>query len=146
VIRLAPRAQEESVRPRRPADTSARPLSFTVRRHVIPATLTPRRKVALTLALAWFFPSLAFMFYTLHLGGEPPFLRWPFVVTTAWTLATAAACGIIVAETARYRARAGASWSDKKHLQVALSVALTCLVIQWVPLVLASFHGGTRAF
>ena len=143
---LAPRALGNCAPSAPMAGASARPLSFTVRRHVIPATLTPRRKVALTLAPAWFFPSLAFMFYTLHVGGEPPFLRWPFVVTTAWTLATAAACGIIVAETARYRARAGASWSDKKHLQVALSVALTCLVIQWVPLVLASFHGGTRAF
>jgi hypothetical protein len=113
---------------------------------MIPATLPPRRKFALTLALAWFVPSLAFMFYNLHVGGEPPLLRWPFVATTGWTLASAAACGIIVAETARYTARAGASWSDKKHLRVVLSVALTCLVIQWVPLVLASLHSGTRAF
>jgi hypothetical protein len=32
VVCLAPRALEDSVRPRRLADTSARPLNFTVRR------------------------------------------------------------------------------------------------------------------
>jgi hypothetical protein len=38
-MRLAPRALGESVRPRRLAEVSARPLNFTVRRHVL-ASLT----------------------------------------------------------------------------------------------------------
>ena len=50
MIRLAPRAQEESVRPRRPADTSARPLSFTVRRHMTHSATVGLLVIALTSA------------------------------------------------------------------------------------------------
>ena len=111
------------------------------------AAMTPRRKVALGLALAWFVPLTAFSLYAMHHRGPPPFLNWPFAVTAAWTLASALACGIVVAEAVRVSARASASWSEKRHFGVALLVALLCFAIQCLCLVLASQHmGSARAF
>jgi hypothetical protein len=112
---------------------------------MLPVALTPRRKLALALALAWWVPSSAFFMYRLHFGTAPPLLHWPFAVTAAWTLASALATGVIVVECVRVSFRAPASWSDKRHFAFALVVALACLIVQWVSLVLAS-QGGTRAF
>jgi hypothetical protein len=112
------------------------------------AALTPRRKVALALALPWFVISTGVVFYTSHQGAGLPFLllHWPFALTAGWTILSAMTCGILVAELARMAGRTPATWSDKRHFAVALVVASVCLAIQWASLVLAAQGVGARAF
>ena len=113
---------------------------------MLSAALTPRRKVALVLALAWWAPSSAVLVYSAHVRAGLPMLHWPFAVTVAWTLASALASGTLIVEFARLSVRSSASWSDKRHFTVALLVALACLIMQWTGLVLASQRGDGRAF
>ena len=59
MVRLAPRAQQEIVRPRRLTGLVARPLNFTARR---PMTLSPSRLLSLVVVLGayvrgWWLPS-----------------------------------------------------------------------------------------
>jgi hypothetical protein len=110
------------------------------------AALTPRRKVALALALAWWVPSSAIFLYGLHASAGLPMLNWPFAVTVAWTLASALASGALITELARLNVRSSVSWSDRRHFTVAVLVALVCFIIQWTSLVLASQQGYGRAF
>lgn len=109
------------------------------------ATLTPRRKVALALALAWWVPSFGYCLHSVHVGTGLPMLHWPFAVTVAWTLASALAAGALIVELARLSVRSSVSWSDPRHFTLALLVALVCFIVQWISLALASQRSDGRA-
>lgn len=113
---------------------------------MLSAGLTPRRKVALVLALAWWAPSSGALLYSLHEDAGVPMLHWPLVVTVAWTLASALASGALIVELARLSVRSSVSWSDRRHFTLALLVALACLIVQWTSLVVASQRSAGRAF
>lgn len=95
------------------------------------ATLTPRRRFFMGGALAWFVFALAFSVYWQRRGGGLPLLHWPFAATLAWTLTSALACGVVVAECLRAMGRRQVPWTARRHLWVALLLALVCFIVQW---------------
>jgi hypothetical protein len=101
-------------------------------------TLTPRRRFFLGVALAWFVFALAFLAYWQRRGVGLPLLHWPFAATLLWTLASALACGVVVAECLGAMARRRAPWTARRHLWVALLLALACFIVQWFSLAAGS--------
>jgi hypothetical protein len=101
-------------------------------------TLTARRRLFFALALAWFVFALIFSVYRQRSGAALPFLHWPFAATLAWTLASALACGVVVAECLRSMGRRQVPWTARRHLWTALLLALTCFVVQWLSLAAAA--------
>jgi hypothetical protein len=116
---------------------SAPPLERTM----LSPPLTPRRKLALGIALPWVAFMFAFGFYTLQSGaGPPPFAYWHFVAIAAWVAASSLASGLVITELSRLTVRSSPTWSDKRHFRIALFVSLGLLVVQSLSVMLA-FHG-----
>jgi hypothetical protein len=102
--------------------------------HPIP---TRARRLAFRLAAAWLVASLIAMLYSTQLGTGVPFLHWPFALTLAWTLLSAAAGAIVLTESLRRAVRRWAAWSGKQHLRAVLVLAVLLLLVQWARLILA---------
>jgi hypothetical protein len=123
------------------------PSTSPLERTMLPAALTPRRKVALGIAIPWVIFMLVFGFYTLHFGpGGLPFVHWPAAAIAAWVLVSALASGLVITELLRLTARSSAEWSDSRHFRLAAIVSLVLLAIQSLSVVLAFHATGARAF
>jgi hypothetical protein len=114
---------------------------------MLPATLTPRRKLALALALPPLFISYGVLFYAMHKRADPAslLLRLPFVGTVALTIAFALSGGVLLVELARLGIPGSTAWSEKRHFVTVLIVAAVSFAGQWFCLVLAA-QRGARAF
>jgi hypothetical protein len=114
---------------------------------MLPATLTPRRKLALGLAIPWFAFMLAVGLHILHFGaGQMPFVHWQLPVTAAWIVASSIASGLLITEMVRLTMRSSAAWSDSHHFAFALIVSSALLGVQSLSLWLAFHVWGARAF
>ena len=113
---------------------------------MLPAALTPRRKLALGIAFPWVAFTLVFGLYTLHFGARPPFAHWHFAAIAAWVVTSALASGLVITELSRLTVRSSATWSDARHFRIALIVSLVLLGLQSFSLVLAFHATGARAF
>ena len=114
---------------------------------MLPAPLTPRRKLALGIALPWVTFMLVYWLCTFHFRADPvPFANWHLAALAAWAVASAAASGIVITELSRLTVRSSVAWSDRRHFRVALIVSLTLLGIQSLSLALAFYPTGARAF
>src|SRR5215469_15761891 len=114
---------------------------------MFPAALTPRRKLALAIALPGLAISYGVVFYAMRTGADPQLLllRLPFAGTIALTIAFALAGGVVVTELARIGIRSSTAWSERRHFAIVLTISVASLVIQWFSLVWAAQRAG-RAF
>jgi hypothetical protein len=113
---------------------------------MVPAPLTPRRKLALGIALPWVAFMLVLGFYTMHFSPGPPFVHWHFAAIAAWVVTSALTSGLVITELSRLTVRSSATWSDKRHFRIALIVSLGLLVVQSLSVVLAFHATSARAF
>lgn len=102
------------------------------------ALLTPRRRFAFLCAAAWLLFSLCVVGYASRFAQGTPFLRWPFALTTLWTLASALAAAAVVVESLRRAVRRWSTWSDAQHFRAVAIMAVLCLIVQWAALLAAS--------
>jgi hypothetical protein len=121
---------------------SASPLERTM----LAAALTPRRKVALGIALPWGAFTLLFGLYNLHFEVGPLFAHWHFAAIAAWVLTSALAIGLVITELLRLTLPSSAVWSDARHFRIALIISLVLLALQSLSLVLAFHAPSPRAF
>jgi len=87
---------------------------------------------------------LVFVFYSLHFGGQLPFLHWHFAALAAWVVASALASGLVITE--MWRLTSSATWSDKRHFRIAFVVSVVLLGIQTLSMGFALHATGARAF
>jgi hypothetical protein len=128
-------------------DASAGPSTSPLERTMLPATLTPRRKLVLRIAFPWLAFNFAFGLYYSHFGAGPlPIVHWPYAAMAAWVAASALASGLVITEMFRQAVRSSAVWSDSRHFRIALIVSLALFGIQSLCAVLAFHATGARAF
>jgi hypothetical protein len=113
---------------------------------MLPAPLTPRRKLALGIAFPWVAFTLGFGFYTLHFRAGLPFEHWHFAAAAAWVVTSALANGLVITELLRLTVRSSATWSDTRHFRIALIVFLVLFGLQSLSLALAFHATSARAF
>lgn len=90
--------------------------------------LTGRRKVALTIALAWLVLSAVMAHRIFRPNLSVPYV--PLGVAVGWALTSALATGVAMAELIRMSTRAASMWSSRRHLTVVLLSAAACFVVQ----------------
>ena len=110
------------------------------------AAPTPRRKLALGIALPWVAFSLLFTLYKLQFGVGRPFVNWHFAALSAWIAVSALASGLVVTELLRSSVSSASTWSDRRHFAIALIVSVALLAIQLISLELGFHATGARAF
>jgi hypothetical protein len=114
---------------------------------MLPAPLTPHRKLALRIAIPWLAFMLVFGLYTSQFAAGPlAIVHWHLAAIAAWVVVSALASGLVITEMWRLIVRSAVKWSDNRHFRIALIVALALLGIQSLSVVLAFHATGARAF
>ena len=121
---------------------SSGPSTSPLERTMLPAGLTPRRKLALGIAFPCAAAMFAFFFYTSYFRGQLPFLHWHFAAIAAWLAASALSNGLLITELLRFSARSAETWSDQRHFRIALIVSLALLAIQALSVVVGRMTGA----
>jgi hypothetical protein len=105
--------------------------------------LSPRRKVALTVAVGWF---VLFAAWVLPQALRSPPQSWPIILVLLCVTFSAFSSAVASIELVRAGVPSTASWSDETHFRATGITFLLLLVVQFTGALMALSSHGQSAF